>query len=412
MVKFNIDLKKWWTISLVLYIICNAAFSYGTLKMLNTYALYFFLGVSIINILCRRSIKFNAAAASVILYLVLLLIGMLYTPTAANKVERELYDYITMAVLVFCVVQYIDTVRDVNIIMFSYMLAGLALAIYVYAQYGNEFWILMQEATDYRPGYVDRLGSDLANANTIGMYTAISALIALYYILFDRKSKLRTVVCVPIMVFCFIVAMAAASKKGVLVLALALVCFWLYSALGDPNILKQFRNLLIMVGGIVLLFWMINTLPIFSGIAARFETLLKSLQGGQGSTSEVSRSEYIDKGIAVWLDNVLFGAGTASSTYHLGVYSHNNFVEILMNTGIVGFLIFYGVYPVNGYLYLRNATSYKIQSKLPILLFALLVSITVCSIGMVYFYDRYYMILFAVIFSAIKTFNTKELAEL
>lgn len=409
MVKLNIDLRKWWTISLVLYIICSTAFSYGDLRMLNTYALYFFFGVSIVNIIQKKSIKFNTAAASVIFYMVLLLIGMLYTPTAENKVEAVMYDYITMAVLMFCVVQYIDTVRDVNVIMFSYMLAGLALAIYVYTQYGAEFWTKMQEATEYSSGHIDRLGSELANANTIGMTTGISALIALYYILFDRKCKLRTVICIPITVFCFVVSMAAASKKGVLVLAIALVCFWFYNALGDPDSLKQFRNLLILAGSIAVLLWMITTLPIFSAISARFEELFKMLQGGTGGESEVSRSEFIVKGLSVWLDNPLFGAGTAASIYHLGVYSHNNFVEILMNSGIVGFVVFYGVYPVAGYLYLKNALNYKMLSKLPILLFALLISITVCSVGMVYYYSRYFMTLFAVTFSAVNVFGKKEL---
>ena len=408
MVKINIDLKKWWTISLVLYIICSSAFSYGTLRMLNTYALYFFFGMSVINIIQRKSIKLNAAAASIILYLVLMLIGMLYTPTSAKRTENIMYLYITMAILAFCVVQYIDTMKDVNTVIFAYMLAGLALAIYVYAQYGSEFWSLMQSATDYESGHVDRLGSNLTNSNTISMYTMISALIALYYVFFDRESKIRTIFCIMAAAFCFVVSMAGASRKSIVLLLAAFVCFWLYSSLGDRNILKQMRNVLLLVGGVIVLFWLIATQPIFSAISVRMDTFFNMFRGGEVTSSEVNRSGLIDRGIAVWMDNFLFGDGTAASMYYFGVYSHNNFVEILMNTGVVGFLVFYGIYPVAIYLYWRNAVAYKAQSKLAILLFAILVSLTACGIGLVYYYERYEMILLTVTFSAIRVFNTEK----
>lgn len=402
--KFKLDLRKIWTISLVLYIICSSAFSYGSLRMLNTYALYFFLAVSAVNILHRGKVKLNFAVICIVLYALLSLIGMLYTPTSESVVSNVVYNFITMAVIVLCVVQYINRIEDVKIIMFGYMLAGLALAIYVYAQYGNAFWTLMRESTDNNFGQVDRLGSDLTNVNIIGMYTMTSALIAAYHIIFDRTSKWKTAFCAAIGIFCFLVSMAAASKKSILFLLIACLGIWLYTSLGNQNIKKQLRNILILTLCVIGFFWLITTLPMFSGIASRMDSLFASFEGG-GTVSEENRFAFVSTGLSVWMDHILFGAGTAASIHYLGVYCHNNFVEILMNTGFVGFVLFYAAYPVGCYEYLANAKIYKAKNNLSILLFALLVSMSVCGLALVYYYERYYMILLTVIFSTPRVLN-------
>lgn len=409
--KLTIDPKKIWTFSLVLYIICSSAFSYGSLRMLNTYALYLFLGVSAVNILLTRKVKFNGAVICILLYAFLMFVGVLYTPTSESVARRILYVYVTMAVIVFCVVQYIQSIEDVKTIMFAYMLAGLALAIYVYSQYGSEFWTLMRGATDHSSGYVDRIGDDLTNANRISLFTMISTLIAAYNIIFDRTTKLKTVFCILVGVFCFVISMAAASRKSIIIMLAAFVCIWLYNSWGNKNIAKQIRNFCILIGCLILVYAMITTMPIFSGIAARTEVLLDSLETGTGTISEINRSSLIKRGFSIWMNNFLFGAGTAASDHYFGTYAHNNVVEILMNSGIIGFMLFYGVYPMTIYKYIKKAKLYRENNKLSILLFAVFVGICVASVGLVYYYERYYMVLMTVIISATKLLEPTNLGR-
>ena len=294
---------------------------------------------------------------------------------------------------------------------FAYMLAGLALAIYVYAQYGNEFWTMMKEATESDVGNVDRLGGGVTNVNTIGMFTMFSALIAAYNIIFDRTTKKKTWFCLAVGIFCFMVSMAAASKKSVVILLVACICIWLYSSLGNKNSEKQLRNFLILIGCTVLFFWMINTLPIFSAISNRLNSLFDSMDGGSGTVSEANRSAFTKKGLSVWLDNFLIGGGTASSIHYLGVYAHNNYVELLMNSGIFGFALFYGIYPMTISKYFTNAITYKRQNKLSILLFSMFICVCVSGIALVYYYERYFMILMTVIFSATEIFDKETFKE-
>lgn len=413
--KENIDMskpskvfKKIWTFSLILYIICSSAFSYGDLRMLNTYALYFFLGVSVSCILVKGKVKANYSLLSIILYAMILMVGFLYTPSRESVVRRLLYNYATMAVIVICVIQFIDSKEDISHILTAYMLAGLALAIYVYAQYGNEFWTIMQENTEATDTDVNRIGSELANANTIGLYTAISAMIAIYKLIYEKNKLWKKLLYIAIMVFCFIIDMASASKKGVIMLAVVAICMWLYSAWGSKNILKQLRNIGLLIAAFVIVYRIIINTPAFSGIVIRMEGLFDVLGGTGTNASDATRMNLVKTAISVWLENPIFGAGTYSSSYYMGIYAHNNYVELLMNSGIVGFVVFYFPQIAALFKYLTCYKQYKENSKLSILLFALFAGILVCGMAAVYYFDRYFMILIVTICAATTMLEKKE----
>ena len=58
--RLNPYLKILWKFALFVYIICNTAFaSKSALMMLNSYALYLFVAVSALCILCSGIVKFN-----------------------------------------------------------------------------------------------------------------------------------------------------------------------------------------------------------------------------------------------------------------------------------------------------------------------------------------------------------------
>lgn len=398
--SLKMNFKSLWTITLVLYIICSTAFSYGDMKNLNSITLYLFLGVSVINIISIGRIKMTIGMLSVILYAYVLLLASVYTPTKTEDVNEILYNFVTMTVLAFCITQYISTAEDLNTIIQAYMFAGLALAIYVYSLYGSTFWNEMMNMTNHANSTVDRLGGDLTNENMISMYTVISSVIAVYNIIINKQmSKIKKLLNVAIAVFCFMVSMASASRKSVILVVICLLAIWLYTSIGHIDVRKWARNGLLAILGIWLLLYLINTLPIFSGVAKRFETLLSFMNGGIGDISEIGRDNMIQTGLRVWWENLFLGAGTGASIYYFGVYSHNNFIEILMNTGIVGLLVFYFAYPRTIYQYLKNVTYYRQNATATILLFALFISVTVCGVGQVYYYNRYYMYLLIVIFA-------------
>ena len=397
MTKISPQLKKIWTVAMVLYIICSSAFSYGDLRMLNTYALYFFLGVSAFCILVKAKVKLNATVLCLVLYAVIMLIGAMYTPATEKSVTRVLYAYGTMMVLAVCFVQYIETIEDVKGIFTAYMWAGLALAIYVYAQHGSQLWLYLRQNVGADETDINRLGNDMVDANTIGLYTAVSVLIASFKVIFEKERIWKKILYVAIIVFCFVIDMASASKKGLLLLAIGAVGIWLYNALGSKNVLKQLRNLVFLGALGIVLFFVITRIPIFSGIAVRIESFFGTVSGDSGNASDELRMNMIRNGLTVWLQHPLFGAGTASSSYYFGVYAHNNYVEMLMNSGTIGFVIFYIPQIIAVCELFAYQKICKASSKHAILAFALLFSVLTCGFGLVYYYERYFMILVVVV---------------
>lgn len=81
-------------------------------------------------------------------------------------------------------------------------------------------------------------------------------------------------------------------------------------------------------------------------------------------------------------------------------YAHNNFVEILVNFGIVGFLLFYWLYAVIILVGLR-----KMSSMVPTqaMLLALLVTLLLMEYGQVDYYNRFFMAFVAIAWVAVCT---------
>ena len=72
--------------------------------------------------------------------------------------------------------------------------------------------------------------------------------------------------------------------------------------------------------------------------------------GNITESDDYLRIYMIKKSLEKFILNPVFGNGVYASSYYLGTYSHNNYTEILVNTGMLGFLAFYWPY----YIYVRK----------------------------------------------------------
>jgi O-antigen ligase len=85
---------------------------------------------------------------------------------------------------------------------------------------------------------------------------------------------------------------------------------------------------------------------VFDRFLGMYDTLSDNSASEDASTSQ--RSDLITEGIRLWSERPLVGRGPGQYAWvnkvEYGVYSHNNFIEILVNFGLLGFLIFYSVH--------------------------------------------------------------------
>ena len=93
--------------------------------------------------------------------------------------------------------------------------------------------------------------------------------------------------------------------------------------------------------------------PVFYEIiGSRMESFFAFLNGdvSHADGSSKIRSQMIKMGLERWIQSPILGYGFDSFKYYNQsvtghfYYSHNNFVEILYNTGIIGFVLYYWYY--------------------------------------------------------------------
>lgn len=146
--------------------------------------------------------------------------------------------------------------------------------------------------------------------------------------------------------FFFITIFLTGSIKVILASSILLSYFFFFK--------KGFKVKNIIVSAIVLfiLFNIVHWYISFTGIGreqsfVRIISRISVLFGGESEIGYID-SEYmtgfrtylINEGLDLFYQNPLFGIGLENTRHFLGTYTHNNFVEILAGTGIIGFSIY------------------------------------------------------------------------
>ena len=113
-------------------------------------------------------------------------------------------------------------------------------------------------------------------------------------------------------------------------------------------------------------------------------TLFDMIGGGRVSVSDMRRITYIRRGLSQFLKSPFWGNGMNYSEFMFGTYSHNNYVEMLLNFGIIGFCIHY----YSHFISARKALTDKTDRKTNLLFMSVITAILVTDIGVVTYYDR------------------------
>lgn len=185
----------------------------------------------------------------------------------------------------------------------------------------------------------DRLGRTLTgdNTNSFAQYIMLImfASIALFY-LSDKKIK-KIISVVALLVTGYMI-MLSGGRKYIIAPLIMIIFIMLIKTEERNQIIKKISIIAMIVLGITLLwrFMMTNTI-VYNTIGYRFLNLV----------SIDNREKYIFYGLKFFADSPLWGHGeNAFSTLifpYVGrsIYSHNNYIELLVNYGLFGFCWYY-----------------------------------------------------------------------
>jgi O-antigen ligase len=259
-------------------------------------------------------------------------------------IEKELvFEKLKSLGLVFLVhvllIQIITKKEDVEKLLKANFIALVVLLFYV---------IIKSDKTSIgslRIG-VDTLG-EYWNANDIGLKCSVGLLFALYFLFKGKNSKTTNAFYIISAVLFGIVIFLTGSRKAFIMLAIIMcMFFWLRA---KENKLLILLMLLLTISVLVLLTQRIPSL--YNVIGVRIDSLFKNLFGIKTSEGSFGiRQDMISLGLNWFKERPIFGYGldNYSALYFLehGVktYSHCNFIEILVNGGLFGFLLYYSIY--------------------------------------------------------------------
>ncbi len=362
------DLAIW---SIVVYIICSIVFEFTAISItaLASISLYLCLGCCMLDCICNKKIRFHWTIGTLLVFGVLIWISLYYTPASTTYTESRMYRYWTSLVLMFLIICVKPNTDDIIKFINAFVIAGAVLALYIYFFYGLD--VLANSETRLQNG-------DFGNVNVVGLHCAFSAMLAIYLMVAQKKSKLYCLIAFAICLPCI---MFSGSRKALLTL---IICLLAFVFLHSKNVMLIKRILLaglILLGIVIIL----NVIPAFAPIKERLLGLFDLFGGEDASVvGDKNRMLYLAGGFQAFLEKPIFGHGFCYSYHIFGAYSHNNFVEILMCHGIVGFLIYYFVFV----RMMHDCYRSRIDHRLKVFVYLVLLKMLLEDVGSVTYYNR------------------------
>jgi len=193
----------------------------------------------------------------------------------------------------------------------------------------------------------NRAFGTVGNPNVLAFVMLLSILVSSMYI--EMRDKINTIFYyyqyLNIVLALYIILLTA-SKKGAIFGAILFFIF-LFQTVKDPKLFFKFVVGVIL--GIFILSYIIN----IDNVTGAFENTLRrfmsfgsqiSSESTSGSTGE--RKYFIELGLVLFQNNPIWGYGLDTFRYlnDKGIYAHNNYIELLVDLGMVGLVLFYYIY--------------------------------------------------------------------
>ena len=275
----------------------------------NWYFLYICLLIFYVFVIgtVRANMKDSTMMRSIIFQLIPCLIFFVFAMTEQKGMDKA-FVWIALSVLVLCVIILSD-----------------------------EALLETLKETDEEGAYYT---FEENNRNTIAVILALGVLYMLHLGV-TRNKLFLLIMLVPL-----ILGLVTGSRKLILAVSLGLLFYaFFYSVYCRKTSYKKFGPLLLAVAVVVVLLYLCyNVEFLYNIIGFRIEGLVETLTGGENTeASAVERSRMIEKAFEMFMQKPFFGWGIDGFAAYsgFGVYSHNNYMEMLVSFGLVGFLFVY-----------------------------------------------------------------------
>ncbi len=376
--------------ALVLYVASAIAYECtASTARISTLAIYFLFLVGGYYIFTKQIIHFSAYTVCTIvfaLYVFIMYIPMLFSTTP--KVSQASYHvmYVNFTCMVLCVIVYMLIYHNPHLVKWVIIggIIGAIILTYRVVNLYESIEMMLEYASDTDLGE-HRIGVEIINANLLGLYMSNAVLCALTLMLSVKNKKVPLRLCLVFLVIIFsAMALLAGSKKATAFVLLGVIAMTFFVSRGQSSG-KKLGTILIGLIVFVLIIWAIMSFDFFATLRLRIEALFTTASGERISQTDQTRAQYISDGLEAFWKSPVFGNGTGYSYKLFGTYSHNNFVELLMNYGIIGLLLHYVPFVVLIFKMYKKAKTKDVYS-IYLLVYAII--LVFMGFALVSYYER------------------------
>ena len=323
---------------------------------IGSLTLYLFLGYSVLYILLNKKLKINRIIKWMLVFIAFCVFTMLYSPEKGFLSDSEFYLLIVNFILILFLSQYDININDIKKISWANILSGGFLIFILFAR-GN--------LTGFSTS--KRFGQDLfGNSNILANLLMKSALYAIWLLVYSENKIIHKMVLTLCLVASYYGMFLSGGRKFIIIPAIFLyiLLFFKRDSRGRKHLVKYTG---VVIAIVIAVYYLIMNVPAFYAvIGERMESLFSFIRTGHsisGKSAEI-RATMIEIGFNKWMDSPIWGYGFDSFKYYNRLmtghfyYSHNNYIELLYDLGIIGFAIYYWFYWKLFYVAWKGKNSY------------------------------------------------------
>ena len=291
------------------------------------------IGISVVSYLLHpfpiRDIVNNRYIAWVVLtYLIFEIYGICFL-----RIGEFNWDFILVSgILQICLTILLMSIKDDNEVVSLFCNSCLITVVFVCLYMIQKGSIRLSNIT-----FGSSFGLELSgNRNTVATIIGIMLMPVAYMYMKAKKAK-------PIIIAVSVLAtgcmLLTGSKKGIIVILIIMVMIFF----SDKKYIKYLIFPFVLIAGTYAVF---NIPVLYNVVGFRLRDMFATLGLGTavtGAQSTYIRNSYIHMGLRSMWNHPLFGGGMNYFQYinNARYYSHNNYIELLNNFGIIGALIYY-----------------------------------------------------------------------
>ena len=385
----KIKIKNLYDICAVFLVIVTLAFNDKSILLVILQLL--FCGCTFLHVFGGHKVNLNKKSYIFILwYFIFILLSIMSWLWSVNTSTwfSIILSIIQTSMVGISIICYINNEEKLENIMYSIVLGSLILCMRLFLCVPFFAW------------GTERIGIYIGYGNVGVTYVlAYACLFSIGIGLMIKEKKYYLFSAILLLVSCM-----SGSKKGIFIFMVGILVFLRFTA---KNPIKLFRNILFFVIlSFAIYYLLLNYKPLYNAIGYRFQNAVGQLNGVTVDKSTRDRSLLIKYAYDAFKENPFLGVGIDAFRFYDGNlvrrYAHSNYMEVLADLGLIGFLIYYFIHFKIIYNFMQKKSNiYKMISI--VILFAFLVG----DLSSVSYFQEPLQLYLAVIF-AINCMNFKK----